>query len=85
MSELSGQVAIVTGSASGIGAAAAVLLQDAGATVIVADLQQAKAGAGRFVQHDVASEQSWQSLLADVLKRDGRLDPHSRQGHRDAR
>ena len=62
MSELSGQVAIVTGSASGIGAAAAVLLQDAGATVIVADLQQAKAGAGRFVQHDVASEQSWQSL-----------------------
>ncbi|MSP81075.1 MAG: SDR family NAD(P)-dependent oxidoreductase [Rhodospirillales bacterium] len=46
MSELSGQVAIVTGGASGIGAAAAVLLQDAGATVIVADLQQVKAGAG---------------------------------------
>jgi 3(or 17)beta-hydroxysteroid dehydrogenase len=74
MSELSGQVAIVTGGASGIGAASASLLQDAGATVIVADIQAAKGGAGRFVQHDVTSEDSWKALLADVLKTDGRLD-----------
>jgi len=74
MSELSGQVAIVTGGASGIGAASATLLQDAGATVIVADIQPAKDGAGRFVQHDVTSEDSWKALLADVLKTDGRLD-----------
>lgn len=73
--ELSGQVAIVTGGASGIGAAACVLLQEAGATVIAADIQQpAKDGAGRFVQHDVTSEDAWKALLADVLAREGRLD-----------
>jgi len=72
--ELSGKVAIVTGGASGIGAASAALLADAGARVIVADLQEARESAGRFVRHDVASEDSWKSLLADVLAREGRLD-----------
>jgi 3(or 17)beta-hydroxysteroid dehydrogenase len=72
--ELSGQVAIVTGGASGIGAASAALLAEAGAAVIVADLNAAKDGVGRFVQHDVTAEDSWQALLADVLKREGRLD-----------
>src|SRR5438093_2279123 len=74
MNELSGQVAIVTGGASGIGAASAALLEAAGATVVVADIQEAKQDVGRFVQHDVTSEDSWRALLADVLKRDGRLD-----------
>ena len=72
--ELSGQVAIVTGGASGIGAASAALLAGQGARVIVADLQDAKDGAGRFVQHDVTSEESWKALLADVLGSEGRLD-----------
>ncbi len=72
--ELSGQVAIVTGGASGIGAATATLLHDAGATVIVTDIDLAKDPPGRFVTHDVASEASWQALLADVLKTAGRLD-----------
>lgn len=72
--ELSEQVAIVTGGASGIGAASAALLAGAGARVIVADLKSAKDGVGRFVQHDVTAEDSWQALLADVLKREGRLD-----------
>jgi 3(or 17)beta-hydroxysteroid dehydrogenase len=75
MSELSGQVAIVTGGASGIGAAAVALLAEAGATVVVADIQPALEQApGRFVQHDVASENAWRALLADVLARHGRLD-----------
>jgi NAD(P)-dependent dehydrogenase (short-subunit alcohol dehydrogenase family) len=56
--ELSGRVAIVTGGASGIGAASAVLLEAAGATVIVADLQEAADGPGRFVAHDVTFEDS---------------------------
>jgi 3(or 17)beta-hydroxysteroid dehydrogenase len=74
--ELSGRVAIVTGGASGIGAASAALLAEAGAAVIVADLQDGSKdkAAGRFVAHDVASEESWQVLLADVLAREGRLD-----------
>jgi len=75
MSELSGQVAIVTGGASGIGAATVALLAEAGAAVVVADIQPAaKEAPGRFVKHDVASEDSWKALLADVLGRDGRLD-----------
>jgi 3(or 17)beta-hydroxysteroid dehydrogenase len=72
--ELSGQVAIVTGGASGIGAASAALLEGQGARVIIADLQDAKDGPGRFISHDVASEESWKSLLADVLENEGRLD-----------
>jgi 3(or 17)beta-hydroxysteroid dehydrogenase len=72
--ELSGQVAIVTGGASGIGAASASLLEQVGATVVVADIQPAKDGAGRFVDHDVTSEDSWKALLAGVLKHEGRLD-----------
>jgi len=72
--ELSGQVAIVTGGASGIGAASATLLAAAGAAVVVADLNAAKDGIGRFVRHDVTAEESWQALLADVLEREGRLD-----------
>jgi 3(or 17)beta-hydroxysteroid dehydrogenase len=74
MSELSQQVAIVTGGASGIGAATAKLLHEAGATVIVADIQDAKDCPGRFMQHDVASEAAWKTLLAQVLEREGRLD-----------
>src|SRR6266404_1485960 len=71
--EFSGLVAIVTGGASGIGAASAELLASNGAIVIVADTQKSN-GPGRFVQHDVASEESWKTLLADVLAREGRLD-----------
>jgi 3(or 17)beta-hydroxysteroid dehydrogenase len=75
MSELSGQVAIVTGGASGIGAATVALLAGAGAAVVSADIQPPpKDAPGRFVKHDVASEDSWKALLADVLERDGRLD-----------
>ena len=74
--ELSGRVAVVTGGGSGIGAASAALLAAAGATVIVADLAEGskETQVGRFVTHDVVSEESWQSLLADVLQREGRLD-----------
>jgi 3(or 17)beta-hydroxysteroid dehydrogenase len=72
--ELSGQVAIVTGGASGIGAASAALLASAGATVVVADLKAADDDIGRIVQHDVTDEDSWQALLGDVLTREGRLD-----------
>jgi 3(or 17)beta-hydroxysteroid dehydrogenase len=72
--QLSGQVAIVTGGASGIGKAAVKLLAEDGATVIVADIQPGQPGPARFVQHDVTSVAAWKTLLADVLRREGRLD-----------
>ena len=72
--ELKDQVAIVTGGASGIGAATAALLAGAGARVVVADLKEAPGGPGRFLPHDVADEGSWRRLLDDVLGREGRLD-----------
>lgn len=74
--ELSGRVAVVTGGASGIGAASAALLAAAGAAVIVADLAEGskESPIGRFMTHDVASEESWQALLADILQHEGRID-----------
>lgn len=72
--ELEGQVAIVTGGASGIGAATVALLAEAGARVVAADLQEARGGPGRFVPHDVTDEAAWRRLLDDVLGREGRLD-----------
>jgi 3(or 17)beta-hydroxysteroid dehydrogenase len=82
MTELQGQVAIVTGGASGIGAESCRVLARAGATVIVADVQdtlgtQVAGGmgpVGNYVHHDVTSEESWRSLLEGTLKRFGRLD-----------
>ena len=51
--DLSGRVAIVTGGGSGIGAASARLLADAGGAVIVGDIREDKA---REVAHDIQSE-----------------------------
>ncbi|HEX4685912.1 MAG TPA: SDR family NAD(P)-dependent oxidoreductase [Nocardioides sp.] len=57
--EISGSVALVTGAASGIGAAVARRLADAGATVVVADVQDDKGKAlaaeigGAFAHLDV--------------------------------
>lgn len=71
--ELAGRVAIVTGSASGIGAASVALLAAAGARVYAADRNDAT-GPGIAVAHDVASEDSWRALLDRVLAESGRLD-----------
>lgn len=78
--ELDGRVAIVTGGASGIGAETCRVLAGAGATVVVADVQDGTAvadgigAAASFRRHDVASEEAWRSLLAETLQRFGRLD-----------
>lgn len=61
MSDMSGQVAVVTGGASGIGAAVARLCADRGATVVVADIDAEGASAlageidGRAATMDVGS------------------------------
>ncbi|MEO7495180.1 MAG: 3-hydroxyacyl-CoA dehydrogenase [Massilia sp.] len=63
------QVFIVTGGASGLGAATARMLADAGALVVLADVQ-AEAGAtlaaelmGRFVRCDVTSEADGRAVV----------------------
>lgn len=70
MTDLSGKVALVTGAASGIGAAAVEALGRAGAQVLGTDI---RAGAGLF-PHDVTDEAQWDAAIAEVVRRFGRLD-----------
>lgn len=64
---LRGKVALVTGGASGIGAATATLLQRAGAVVVVADL-------GGENPVDVTEERAVDELVDRVVADHGRLD-----------
>ncbi|WP_309604526.1 glucose 1-dehydrogenase [Phenylobacterium sp.] len=80
MERLQGRVAIITGGASGIGAATVRRFAAEGACVIVADIQ-ADLGAAiadetgsLFQELDVADDAAWARLMALVLERFGRLD-----------
>lgn len=73
MTEISGVVAVVTGGASGIGLGIAQALRDAGATVVIADIEQealdraATALGVRGIRVDVADAASVQSLADTVV------------------
>jgi len=80
-----GKVALVTGGASGIGRASALLLAKEGAAVAVTDIQDDQGrdvaaaiekndGRAIYLHHDVASEAAWESVVADVKAKFGRLD-----------
>lgn len=79
---LSGRVAVVTGGASGIGAATARLLLARGAAVVIADLASSQGAAlaaelgqsALFVPTDVASGNSVEALMQAAQARFGRLD-----------
>ena len=80
---LKDKVAIVSGAASGMGAATARLFAGEGARVVVADLLEAEgaeivagigAGEARFQLLDVTSEAGWESVVAETLSAYGRLD-----------
>jgi NAD(P)-dependent dehydrogenase (short-subunit alcohol dehydrogenase family) len=78
---LEGQTAIVTGGGSGIGAATALLLDQAGAVVVAADVDLASAertaaqGTRMYpTQIDVRDEDSVAGTIADAYKLEGRLD-----------
>lgn len=70
---LAGKVLLVTGGASGIGAASAERLTAEGATVVVGDLNIDSAGRDAL-RLDVADAASVDDVIATVLARHGRLD-----------
>lgn len=77
---LAGKVALVTGGASGIGAAMVRRFVAEGATVYCADREEAagqriagEAGA-QFVALDVASEAAWADVIAQIEREQGRLE-----------
>ena len=75
MGSFTGLVAVVTGGASGIGAAIARQLHEAGADVAVLDLQTDSAHPDHFAVHtDVADAASVDSAVAQVVARFGRID-----------
>jgi NAD(P)-dependent dehydrogenase (short-subunit alcohol dehydrogenase family) len=77
---LAGKVAIVTGGASGIGAATVRRFRAEGAEVLLCDLDTengervALESGATFHTHDVTSEQDWQKAIDTTLSRHGRLD-----------
>jgi NAD(P)-dependent dehydrogenase (short-subunit alcohol dehydrogenase family) len=80
MGQLDGKVALVTGGASGLGAATARALRGAGATVVVADLDEAGGRAvadelgGRSLVCDVADLEANRAMVASCEEQEGGLD-----------
>jgi len=80
--DLSGRVALVTGSSSGIGEAVARSLAAAGAAVIISSARSVEAGravaaslpVATYVQADIADEEDGRRLVAEAVAFEGRLD-----------
>ncbi len=79
------KVALVTGGATGIGAAVVDSLTQAGAMVVISDINVAAGKAkaedlkaknlrAEFIEHDVSSEAQWQSTIDKVVANNGGLD-----------
>ncbi|WP_119417889.1 glucose 1-dehydrogenase [Desertibaculum subflavum] len=79
---LAGKVALITGAASGIGAASARLFAAEGAKLILTDVNEAGAkalaaeigGGALGFEHDVTSEAAWDMVMAETSVAFGRLD-----------
>ncbi len=82
---LEGKVAIVTGSAHGMGEVEAKLFANEGAKVVVADVLEEEGrkveadilsagGEARFIRLDVTDEDNWRSAVAETVSNFGKLD-----------
>jgi NAD(P)-dependent dehydrogenase (short-subunit alcohol dehydrogenase family) len=79
---LAGKVAIISGAASGMGAATARMFAREGAKVVIADvlehegrqLASAIGDSARFEKLDVTSEANWAVVVAATIKAFGKLD-----------
>ena len=79
---LEGKVAIVTGAASGMGAATARRFAKEGAKVVIADMLEAEGkqvaaeigAAAVFMSLNVTDEANWMKVAADTVARFGKLD-----------
>ena len=82
MGRLENKVVLVTGGARGLGAATAEVMVAEGATVVLSDVRpdEGKTQADKlgeratFVEHDVTSEDGWNTLVAGIVASHGRLD-----------
>lgn len=85
MGRLDNKVAIVTGSAEGIGRATAILFAKEGAKVVVADINETKGktvvkeiqqagGDARFFLLDVTNEKQWKALMKQAIEKYGKLN-----------
>lgn len=85
MGQVQGKVALVTGAASGIGAACAGTLAREGARVVLTDLDdaggealaarlRAAGGEAQYLHQDVTEEARWAEVVAETERRFGRLD-----------
>jgi NAD(P)-dependent dehydrogenase (short-subunit alcohol dehydrogenase family) len=80
MPQLTGRVGIITGAASGIGAATARVLTREGAKLVLTDLDDmagerlAAETGSLYLHHDVTDESGWPAVVTAAEKTFGRLD-----------
>jgi len=79
---LANKVALITGAASGMGAATARIFAREGAKVVIADVMEHEGkqvaesigAAAHFEKLDVTDEKNWEAAVAATVKRFGKLD-----------
>ncbi|WP_108812141.1 SDR family oxidoreductase [Sphingorhabdus sp. Alg231-15] len=71
---LEGKIALITGSAGGIGSAIVAAFINEGAKVWLSDVEPQTSDDGRTLRLDVTSSDDWSQAKQAIAKRDGRLD-----------